>query len=180
MAGFIEYTVDVSDLEKLAEAFPVLERTIVEEMEKAMTESGMVLTTMVAARTPVNYGLLRASISWPTGFDLQGSAIDTLRGIIGAGSAVSASGTSTMDYVDYVEWGTGPHWAPIAPLKLWALRKFGDERIAYRVRAAIAKHGTKGAHMFLRAWWEGGEDKVKQIWDAMLTRVLAPFERAAQ
>ena len=179
MAGFIEYTVDVSDLEKLAEAFPVLEKTIVEEMGKAMEESGMVLTTMVAARTPVNYGLLRASISWPTGFDLQGSAIDTLRGIIGAGNQISAAGMSTMEYVDYVEWGTRPHWAPIQPLKIWALRKFGDERIAYRVRATIARHGTRGAHMFLKAWWEGGEEKAKEIWDKMLERVLAPFERAA-
>lgn len=58
---------------------------------------------------------------------------------------------STATYVQYVEFDTIPHYAPIAPLKLWARVKLGNENLAYPVRAAIAKRGTRGQHMFERS-----------------------------
>lgn len=45
-------------------------------------------------------------------------------------------------YARYVEEGTRPHWAPIAPLKLWARRVLGDEGAAYAVQRKIAQEGT--------------------------------------
>lgn len=52
-------------------------------------------------------------------------------------------GSWNCGYAIFVELGTAPHIAPIGPLKDWARRKFGDEKIAYAVRAKIAVAGTK-------------------------------------
>lgn len=176
--GMITFDIDVSELLRLAAAIPVLVEALDEEGGLAMEESGMLLTGMVSSRTPVNYGLLRSSISWPQGFEKQGSFLDVLRGIVGA-SNVSGSGMSTSTYVWYVEEGTSPHWAPAGPLKLWAIRKFGDERIGYMVQRKIAMKGTQGAHMFQRAWDEGGQAGVERIWGQVPVKAVARFEKAA-
>jgi len=47
-----------------------------------------------------------------------------------------------VDYADYVEYGTKPHWAPLEPIKEWSKNKLGDEDAAYAVRAKIAREGT--------------------------------------
>lgn len=48
----------------------------------------------------------------------------------------------TVPYATYIRYGTRPHWAPIAPLKRWAMWKLGDERAGYAVQRSIAKFGT--------------------------------------
>lgn len=57
--------------------------------------------------------------------------------------------TSNAPYSAAMEYGTRPFYAPIAPLKKWAVKKLGDEDAAYAVRAKIAKFGVK-AHPFMR------------------------------
>lgn len=52
----------------------------------------------------------------------------------------------TADYAPYVDQGTAPHWAPIAPLLGWARRVLGDESAAYGVQRTIAREGTEGVH----------------------------------
>lgn len=47
------------------------------------------------------------------------------------------------EYGKYLETGTRPHWAPIKPFKVWASAKGLPEVVAYKVRASIAKKGTK-------------------------------------
>jgi hypothetical protein len=42
----------------------------------------------------------------------------------------------------YVEYGTRPHWMPIAPLILWAARHGMDEGAAYAIQKKIAERGT--------------------------------------
>jgi HK97 gp10 family phage protein len=49
---------------------------------------------------------------------------------------------STAPYSVFVEYGTFPHWAPIAPLKEWCRIKLGDESLAYAVQKKIAVKGT--------------------------------------
>lgn len=178
----IEFKVDTTAILRLAAACPEAVNAIAEEMRLAMEESGMLLTTMTAARTPVNYGLLRASIMWPKGFEMSegGSVLDSLRGIVGASDfTMAGAGVSTREYVAHVEWGTRPHWPPLAPLKLWAARKFGDENIGRLVQFKIARKGTQGAHMFQRAWDEGGREKVTRIWQRVPVKALKRFESAA-
>lgn len=174
----IEFDIDVSEIVRLAQAVPVLEQAIIEELENGLEESGMLLTGLTQARTPVNYGMLRSAIQWPYGFELQGNVLDMLRGVIGA-DAVTGVGTVTSEYVWYVEEGTDPHWAPIGPLKLWAIRKLGDERAAYAVQRAIAKRGTEGAHMFRRAWEQGGKRGVERIMGSVTVRAVRRFVEAA-
>jgi hypothetical protein len=53
------------------------------------------------------------------------------------------------EYGKYVDEGTRPHWAPIAPFKKWASAKGLKPSVAYAVRASIAKKGTK-AHRFFQ------------------------------
>jgi len=57
----------------------------------------------------------------------------------------------------YIEYGTLPHWAPIAPLKAWARRKLGDEGAAYAVQRKIAEKGTK-AKPFMEPAFHAGFD----------------------
>jgi hypothetical protein len=140
----------------------------------------MLLDTLVAGWTPVNYGLLRGSIQWPHGFELQGRTLDEMRGIVGASDQMGVSGVSTSTYVDYVERGTRPHWVPIQPLKLWAIRVLDDERAAYAVQWNIARYGTQGYHMFLRAWQEGGgREGVKRIFGAIPAKIVERLRRRA-
>ena len=90
--------------------------------------------------TPIGgTGNLQASIT--TRIEQNGPVNQLISGVV----------FSTSRYAEYVEFDTIPHWAPIAPLKLWARVKLGDERLAYPVQRAIARRGTRGQHMFERS-----------------------------
>ena len=89
-------------------------------------------------RTPVNTGVLRASIATDVSTGTSLSA--AIRGTVFTGAQAP--------YAPHVEEGTAPHWAPIGPLLLWARRVLGNERAAYAVQRAIARRGTRGRHMF--------------------------------
>ena len=47
-----------------------------------------------------------------------------------------------LQYGEFVDSGTKPHWAPIKPIKTWVQAK-GLSLNPYAVRANIAKYGTK-------------------------------------
>ncbi len=94
---------------------------------------------LVKVLTPVGIsGLLRGSI--------------TIQPITGTKANLTGTVSTSSIYGEAVELGTKPHWAPIGPLKLWALRVLGDEGLAYAVRWKIKRKGTKGAHMFKKAF----------------------------
>ncbi len=44
-----------------------------------------------------------------------------------------------------VQFGSSAHWAPISAIRLWTQRVLGsgDPRLPYKIRASIAKKGTK-------------------------------------
>lgn len=52
------------------------------------------------------------------------------------------------EYGHYVDVGTKPHWAPIAPFKTWARLKRLPPSAAFAIRASIAKKGTKPHRFF--------------------------------
>ncbi len=162
----IEFTVDTSEIDHLAKLMPWMAEVIAEEMKAAMDESGLLLTGLVADRTPVNYGILRSSIEFPQGYVVRGTPVAEITGTIAASKKENISGASAHEYANYVEFGTRPHFPPVAPLILWALRKFGvgvDEayEIARGVQFRIAARGTEGVHMFRDAWQLGGKTKVQ-------------------
>jgi len=56
---------------------------------------------------------------------------------------------SKAPYSAAMEFGTRPFYAPIKPLKEWAGRKLGDEKLGYAVKNKIAKYGIT-AHPYMR------------------------------
>jgi len=58
------------------------------------------------------------------------------------GSTVQMEVGPDAEHAPYVQFGTRPHWPPIAPLKAWARRKVGDAGFGYYVQKKIAREGT--------------------------------------
>ncbi len=171
--------IDTTEITRLAHAVPQLGWILQEEMDRAMDESGALLTTLVAARMPVNYGIARASVSFPQGFSRSPRGADEIEGLVKAYPTQGIGGVSTVEYVTYLETGTRPHWPPIAPLKLWAIRKGLGEKAAYAVQAAIASRGTPAVQMFHKAWQaDGGEQRVREIWERVPVRAIERFAAA--
>jgi hypothetical protein len=191
----IEFTVDLSEIERLRRLLPEMGPILDEETERSMLEAGMLMTGMVAARTPVNFGTLRASIQFPAGFEVRGTPQSPeYKGVVRAG-AQALAGTSPYEYANYVEFGTRPHLPPRAPIELWVMRKFGLEgeeaqRVTDAVRWSIAArgtsqhamntYGTKGYRMFQRAWAEGGEASTRRIFEATPARAVERWARMAR
>lgn len=115
-----------------------------------------------ARETPVNTGALRASLG-----SFVWTGPDWVRGAVG----------SPVAYAPYVEYGTRPHWPPLAPLEAWARRKFtlgsGAEAtkearsIARRVAFAISKRGTKAARMLRHAFARAGPQLPRYVGQAV-------------
>lgn len=89
---------------------------------------------------PVFHGALRSSghVQLP-----RRTASGDIEVVLGYGGAAS-------DYAVFVHEGTGPavgrprYWPPIEPLKDWARKKLGDERLGYAVQRKIHAKGTEG------------------------------------
>lgn len=79
-------------------------------------------------QAPVDQNTLRDSIN----YDVEERG-DVIVGTVG----------TNVEYAEAVEFGSEPHFPPIASLKGWANRVLGDEDAAYPVAKAIAKNGTK-------------------------------------
>ena len=84
--------------------------------------------------------------------------------------------SSPVPYAAAVELGTEPHWVPLAPLVLWAKRKFSlsdkaAETMAFFVQKHIAHSGTKGKFMF-RQGLENSLGKLKHHFSAALARTI--------
>jgi hypothetical protein len=118
----------------------------------AVDEAGLLLQREVTQRTPV--GATSAA---------RGSIQQATEMVRGRHLEVRGQVTSALPYILPLEHGSRPHWAPIGPLKLWVKRKLGEpEGVAYAIRAAIAKRGTKGAHMF-RDGVAASEGRIQRI-----------------
>lgn len=91
---------------------------------------------------PSNVGRLRNSltVSMGSGVHVHGGAA--------ADGSVSARVGTNLQYAKPVEFGSRPHWAPIAPLEFWVRRKLRPPSnrvrgIAFAVQRKIARVGTK-------------------------------------
>lgn len=86
---------------------------------------------------PVNFGVLRQS---------------THRALLPNGAQVY----NDAPHFPFMEYGTRPHFPPIAPLVVWATRKFGAdeaeaEAIAWAVAKKIAREGIAPRFFFAKA-----------------------------
>lgn len=110
------------------------------------------LQRKLALATPSNFGLLRGSVTPEMGLTMGAEPV----GFVGYAGAPSL-------YAGVVETGSTKHWwppgrygakDPLAPLTIWAARKFGypaysseARRAGYLVARKISRKGLAGAHM---------------------------------
>ena len=179
----IDYTVDLSEAVRLAQLFPEMRPILNQEARAGFEEAGALLTPMVAARTAVAFGTLRGSI----GFHLSGSAELGLEGLIEAGDQPGIGGASTQLYANFVEFGRrAGRWPPQGPIELWAIRRLGiaagpeSRSAAFLIARAIGRGTSRGrantgAHMFQRAWDEGGERRLQRVMDQVPVRAVRRF-----
>jgi hypothetical protein len=155
----IEIKITSKDLDRLAKTWPHSNAIVDEEMNRAMNESVLVLRGRAVEEAPTGVtSILRNSIF----SNVEGDS-DHIRGIVGVGPGAP--------HGICVEGGTKPHWAPIAPLKLWARRILGDEKAAYAVQRKIAKVGTK-ANPFMQRAADKEQGRIDAFFAAAGTRTV--------
>ena len=99
-------------------------------LNKFFNKAALETEARVKEKTPVDMGRLRADIN----HEIDSAAVPQWARI----------GTNTA-YAPFVEYDTKPHFPPIDAITPWADRHGIDP---FLVALAIAKKGTKGAHMF--------------------------------
>lgn len=101
-------------------------RRIIDELKV----SGLVIEgdakRRIDANGTTNLGRLKTSIGRKT---MNGG----LTQVVGSG----------LKYAPHVEFGTRPHFPPLAPIKAWAKRKLNNEKAAWPVAKKISEKGTK-------------------------------------
>jgi len=179
----IQVTVDTEQLKRYLT--DVQRKALPGGISRALKKSAKAVEEEVKPLTPVNLGDLKRNI--------KSSATKTE-------ARVGVRGTPRK-YAPYVEFGTRPHWPPLEPILRWVTQKargkgfrgaFGIQRrgqkrqaqlyaAARGVQAAIAKHGTKGAHMFERGL-EAALPAIKTIFRMEIERAIheAKNRKAAQ
>jgi hypothetical protein len=166
----MELEISIPGWESIQKAWKVAPNVVREEMIAATWQAEMYLQREVSEATPVGaHGLLRRSI---TAEEPQVLA-DGVLGVVG----------SSLNYVEAVELGTKPHWAPLQPLIDWVEAKLGVpaadvEGVARRIQLGIAHHGTPGYGMFHGAF-NRGQETVYRIYEAAQGRIMARIASGA-
>lgn len=127
-----DFTVEIRGLRELVEKVNDPQLTA-GPVRAFFDQAGAGVAGAVRERTPVDTGRLRNSITHEV--DRGGQ-----RARVG----------SNVSYARAVEFGTRPHFPPLAALQPWA-RRHGfpaGRRGAWLVARTIAVRGTRGAHMF--------------------------------
>jgi len=147
------------------------------EMLLAIRTATLLVQRDAKINAPVNTGRLRASIV-PSVM----SHGDVIEGIVG----------SNVTYAPYVEFGTKPHWPPLAPIMRWVhLKKLAgtysiktkrrtggatrqrseDYIVAKWIQKAIAERGTKPQE-YLKKAFEKNVPRIQQMFDITVQRVI--------
>lgn len=116
-----------------------------DELRQGVTQGAVILHDAVVRNTPVGAtGMLRNSIT----FEVSGSGLDVTGRVFSTDVPVKVASVETGRAP-----GRMPPWGPGSSLSLWVARKAGgDQRAAFLIARAIGRRGTKGAHMFERAY----------------------------
>jgi hypothetical protein len=182
----INFKADVTEVRKLAHLIPQLVPLVGEEVHATMVESGLLVSTMVAARIgkeSKNIGLLQAAVRFPEGFTVEGQPLKLYTGTIAAAGVLSAFGVSASLYSNYVEFGTKAHMPPAEPIEYWVGRKFGLsgdalEAATWGVRWTIYRRGTYAKANFFLAWhYDGAKRKVSALWRTIGARVVKRWDK---
>ena len=129
-----------------------------------LTKSAILLEQEVKDETPADTGRLRAAIT---------HKVEPFRAIVGVKANSGAS-----SYASHVEFGTKPHWPPLAALQPWAVRHgFPPGRAgAFLVARAIARRGTRARRMFQKGV-TASRGRIMRMWQDVGGQVEARWKR---
>ena len=177
----LHFKIEIKGLDELLKRMSEAEPIIKKELGAAMSQTTNEIRSEIIKIAPLGAtGHYKRSIGSSVSYG-SGSKII---GRVGANA-------EKAPYAAVVEFGSKPHWAPIAPILLWVHRKLiaatefhvsksgqrvrsggkarqqrEDEAVAYAIREGIHLRGTKAQHIIQRAF-----DKVKP-------RINGYFEKA--
>ena len=123
-----------------------------------LLKSVILMEGNVKKETPVDTGRLRASIT---------HKVEPFRAVVGTNVA----------YAPHVEFGTKPHWPPLAALQPWA-RRHGfpaGRQGAFLVARAIARRGTRARRMFQKGV-EESRGQIMAMWNAVGGEIVARWK----
>ena len=124
-----------------------------------LTRSVILLEGEVKKETPVDTGRLRSSVT---------HKVEPFRALVG----------TNVHYAPHVEFGTRPHWPPLAALQPWA-RRHGfppGRQGAFLVARAIARRGTRARRMFQKGM-ATSRPRIMQMWNRVGMQVQARWKR---
>ena len=151
MAEAVKIKVDLTGLEALTKRWPEASETA---RRGRLTEALLLLEAAIKRLTPEGAGPIHIR---DTIFSQVGIRGESVWGMIGTPAI----------YGESLEYGTKPHFPPVAPIRFWVERKLGlmgkeAQSAAFCIARAISKRGTKGAHMFEKGF-EMNEARVISI-----------------
>lgn len=124
-----------------------------------LLKSAILMEANVKKETPVDTGRLRASIT---------HKVEPFRAIVG----------TNVSYAPHVEFGTRPHFPPLAALQPWA-RRHGfppGRQGAFLVALAIARRGTRARRMFQKGM-EQSRGEILRMWHAVGGQIAARWKQ---
>ncbi len=133
MAGEFGMTVDVKGVDRLIRRFN--DRSWMQNpIRDLLTKGSLEIAGQTRRLTPVDTGRLRSSIS---------QEVDKSQ------MPLWAKVGTNVEYAAPVEFGRRPgSFPPLAAIRAWTIRKGIGAGAAFPIAQAIARRGTKGAHMF--------------------------------
>jgi len=151
MAENIKMSVDLKALEELTRRYP---EASAKATRSRLTEGLLLLEAAVKRLTPEGAGPIHIRDTIFQEVSLRG---ESFWGLVGTPAI----------YGESLEYGTKPHFPPIAPIKFWVEKKLGlsgkeAQSAAFCIARAISKRGTKARNMF-GLGFEQNEDRVLAI-----------------
>ena len=128
---------NLTNLEKLTKEYPEVSRNA---RVARVTEALQFLESAIKQITPEGAGPMHIRDTMFGKTVVQG---DVVYGQFGTPAIYGAS----------LEYGTSPHFPPVAPIQFWVEKKLGisgseAKGVAFCIARAISKRGTPPAHMF--------------------------------
>ena len=151
MAENIKIVVDLKELEALTRSYP---EASAKAVRGRLTEALLLLEAAIKRITPEGAGPIHIRDTIFQEINLRGEAF---WGLVGTPAI----------YGEPLEYGTKPHFPPVAPILFWVEKKLGlmgkeAKSAAFCIARAISKRGTKGQHMF-GLGFEQNESRVTSI-----------------
>ena len=165
MAGDINVKVNLKELEDLTKAFP---EASLRARRSRITEALLLLEGAVKDLTPEGAGPTHLRDTIFQKVEMFGESV---WGMVGTPAIYGAA----------IEYGTKPHYPPVAPILFWVEKILGlsgkeAKSVAFLIARKISKKGTYGTHMF-QYGFERNKSKVigilKQIPEDIVKAVTA-------